>query len=124
MISNIVENFNEAWQADLWRGIGIAVAYVGGCDDAALKKIWEFAGMHHKQLACGAALVAKSRQDAKTSTNDTDRCSRLWFMHAEEPSTMQSSHYEDFKLSDINNGYLNWVKQIEQEVANSFSVSN
>ena len=66
-------------QADLWRGVGIAVAYVGGCAEAELRALFELAGNHGIQLARGAALAAKSRTAANTMTDDTSACSRLWF---------------------------------------------
>jgi len=77
-IKNKVETFSAGRQPLLWKGIGIAVAYMGGCDDKLLKDIFESAGGCTVQLAEGAALAVKSRAEANATTNDTEHCARLW----------------------------------------------
>jgi hypothetical protein len=76
-IYNKIETFAAGRHADMWRGVGIAVAYVGGCDDADLKILLQHAATNGFQLACGAALATRSRTMANTMTEDTYRCSRL-----------------------------------------------
>jgi Protein of unknown function (DUF1702) len=108
-IRNKIESFASDRHADLWRGVGIAVAYVGGCDDADLKTLWQYAAGNGFQLACGAALAARSRTMAQTMTADTDRCSRLWFALTAEADTIAEK-----------DAYCNWIKQIEEQLAASF----
>jgi hypothetical protein len=103
-----VETFATSRHADLWRGIGIAVAYVGGCDDADLKTLMQHATTNGFQLAYGAALAARSRTIANTMTVDTNRCSRLWF----SLTTATAIADED--------AYCSWIKQIEEQVAAGF----
>jgi enediyne biosynthesis protein E3 len=109
-ISSKIESFKASRHADLWRGVGIAVAYVGGCDDADLKTLWQYAAANSFQLACGAALAARSRTMANTMTADTDRCSRLWFALT-----------GDAAIENENN-YCNWMMQIEEALSNSFEM--
>ncbi len=104
-----IETFPRERQADLWRGIGIAVAYVGGCDDEYLKTLLKYAGANSIQLACGAALAARSRTMANTMTADTDRCSRLWFALTTDAAVIAN---ED--------AYCNWIKQMEETLSGSF----
>ena len=106
-ICSTIETFAPDRHADLWRGVGIAVAYVGGCDDDDLKTLLKYASINCFQLACGAALAARSRGMANTMTADTDRCSRLWFA-----LTSGATATEDV--------YYNWIKQIEETLSNSF----
>ncbi len=108
-INGRIENFEACRHADLWRGVGIAVAYVGGCNDADLKMLFTYAATNSFQLACGAALAARSRTMANTMTDDTDRCSRLWYNLTFEGPIVAN---ED--------AYCNWVMQIEETLSLSF----
>jgi hypothetical protein len=104
-IRSKIESFASERHADLWRGVGIAVAYVGGCDDDDLKMLFKYASVNGYQLACGAALAARSRTMANTMTADTDRCSRLWF----------ALSADDVILNE--DAYCNWIKKIEEKLA-------
>lgn len=108
-ICSKIETFATARHADLWRGVGIAVAYVGGCDDADLKILFQYAATNGFQLACGAALAARSRTMANTMTNDTNRCSRLWYALTADDSAIANEAV-----------YCNWINQIEEKVAAGF----
>jgi hypothetical protein len=108
-IRSKIETFATGRHADLWRGVGIAVAYVGGCDDEDLKTLFRYASADCSQLACGAALAARSRTRANSMTDDTDRCSRLWFELAAGTDTIANE-----------NVYCDWIKQIEETLSNSF----
>jgi len=107
-IHSKVETFAAERQADLWRGVGIAVAYVGGCSDTDLKTLFQYAGTNGSQLACGAALAAKSRTNAGTMTADTDRCSRLWYSLTIDTAILDE---------DV---YCNWIKKIEERITTGF----
>lgn len=104
-IQNTIETFPLNRQAGLWRGIGVAVAYVGGCSDVDLKILFQSASTIGIQLAYGAALAARSRIEANTVTTDTDNCSRLWYRLA---------------AVEFENTYLNWIDQIEERLSGSF----
>ena len=124
-IKKTIETFSAKRQAALWRGMGIAVGYVGGCTDKLLKNIFDYAGEHGVQLACGAALAAKSRMDANSMTTDTDRCSRLWFTLAGEAVKMFSVIPEDVATNyDREDFYNCWIKQIEEGLTERFRAEN
>lgn len=108
-ICSTIETFAADRHADLWRGVGIAVAYVGGCDDANLKTLLQYAASNGFQLACGAALAARSRTMANAMTADTDRCCRLWFSLTADTAAIANE--------DV---YCNWIMQIEEQVAAGF----
>jgi len=50
----------KAEHADLWSGMGLAVAYSGGCAPAEMAKLVEFAGDHRGHLVQGAAFAAEA----------------------------------------------------------------
>ena len=123
-IRSMIKSFPAVRQASLWRGIGIAVAYVGGCDDDTLKTLLQYAATNRIQLAYGAALASRSRMEAHTMTSDTANCSRLWF-------TLTASETNNVSLDPANpvtdeneEVYFNWIKQVDEELANSFETGN
>ncbi len=87
-VRSTIENFPTDLHAGLWKGIGIAVAYVGGCDGDTLKIIFESANVHQAQLASGSALAAISRMEANTISSDTNLCSKLWFKLCREANIL------------------------------------
>jgi enediyne biosynthesis protein E3 len=105
-IASRIETFATSRHADLWRGVGIAVAYVGGCSDADLKKLFRYAAENRFQLSCGAALAARSRTKAGTMTNDTDQCSRLWYSLTTNTRAVLNQ-----------DAYCNWILQVENTLA-------
>ncbi len=120
-IRSTIETFEANRHADLWRGVGIAIAYVGGCDDEDLKTLLEYAAANRFQLACGAALAARSRTMANTMTADTDRCSRLWFA-----LTATDEHAIAFAGAKTPGAtyeelYSHWIKKMEERLAASFT---
>ncbi len=119
-IQSMIETFPANRQPNLWRGIGIAVAYVGGCSEIELKTLWQCAGSNGLQLAIGAALAARARMQAKTETTDTNHCSRLWYtLAANDPKLIafkQGEHAnEKFEMT-----HLSWINQIEENFLNGF----
>ena len=75
--NELLLSFDEKYHADLWRGVGIAVAYVGGSDDSTLKELITFSEKYLPQLACGVALAARSRIHAGCITNDVELCCKI-----------------------------------------------
>ena len=121
-ICSTIETFAANRQADLWRGVGIAVAYVGGCDDEDLKTLLQYAAANGFQLACGAALAARSRTLANTMTDDTNRCSRLWF--ALTATDVQATAFVSANTlsTTAEERYCDWIKKIEERLAAGFVV--
>jgi enediyne biosynthesis protein E3 len=119
-IHSNVDNFPVSRHAGLWRGIGIAVAYVGGCDEETLKTLLQYAGTNRIELAYGAALAARSRMEANAVTTDTDRCSRLWFTLTANEVNMFSIDPVERAAIENEEVYLNWIAKVEEGLANSF----
>lgn len=120
-VTEKIKSFPHSIHAALWRGIGVAVAYVGGCDEIDLKSIFKHAEEDGMQLACGAALAAKSRIDANTLTRDTNRCYRMWFHLAEKDNMLPISSVSSESDEKV---YLNWMMQVELALSKSFETDN
>lgn len=119
-IRSKIETFATGRHGDLWRGVGIAVAYVGGCNDEDLKTLLKYAATNAVQLAYGAGLAARSRTMANTMTADTDRSSRLWFaLTADDVQTITFGH-TNIANATSEEIYCNWIKHIEERLAISF----
>jgi enediyne biosynthesis protein E3 len=123
-ICSKIKSFPAVRQANLWRGIGIAVAYVGGCDDDTLKTLLQYAATNRIQLAYGAALASRSRIESNTMTTDTDRCSRLWFTLTASEANIVSLDPANHVTNGNEEVYFNWIKQVEEGLANRFEKEN
>ena len=71
-IPRTIGGFPAERQADLWSGVGLACAYAGGRDRAAILRLRQGAGAHAPALAQGAAFAAKARQRAGNLTLATE----------------------------------------------------
>ena len=78
LVMQMMAVFDATRQPNLWRGLSIAVTYVGGCLPAQLDALWQSAGNHQSQLADGAKRVAKSRIKAHTSLVEVEKVCQQW----------------------------------------------
>ena len=69
---NLIAPFEEDRKHDLWRGLGIAVAYVGGCEKETLREVKTLSGAFARDLAVGVTLAVLSRKAANTINADTE----------------------------------------------------
>lgn len=83
-------------RADLWLGIGVACAYVGGVDRSVIDELRFAAGPRATQLAVGAAFVAKGRLRAGTPAPHTDlACAALCGISAVDAARIVDVAFED-----------------------------
>jgi enediyne biosynthesis protein E3 len=78
MMLRMTAAFPERRQPDLWRGIGIAVAFVGGCSEPLLTQTASASSAYRPQLLEGAERALRSRTQAGTPTADAERAVRQW----------------------------------------------
>ncbi len=78
LLLQMMAAFDPARQPNLWRGVGIASTYVGGCSHEQLAALWTAANHHQTQLADGAKRVAKSRIKAHTSLVEVEKVCQQW----------------------------------------------
>lgn len=78
VMNRMTDAFAQKRQPDLWRGIGIAVAFVGGCNDLLLGQVASASSTYRPQLLEGAQRALRSRTQAGTPTADAERAVRQW----------------------------------------------
>jgi hypothetical protein len=114
-VLKLVEGFPDSRKPDLWRGIGIAAAYVGGMDGATLYSLLNAATSYQIQLAIGAALLARARAHADTPNPDSELTCRVWCHMSANEAVAIIDHTEP--THDISvDSYIEWVNRIETEI--------
>jgi enediyne biosynthesis protein E3 len=117
-VSDTISGFPVNRQPDLWRGIGIAASYVGGCNENIFNSLLSLAGNNKIQLGIGAAMVAKSRTQAECLTEDLEKaCIFLCNMTTQE--AMKATIEADANAA---NSFDNWLSHIEKNILNAFSM--
>jgi hypothetical protein len=102
-IPQTVAAFPAARQADLWSGVGLACAYAGGRDRAAIAALRRAAGAHAPALAQGAAFAAKARQRAGNPTADNAlACDVLCGMGPDAAAAVTDDALRDLPLPAAN----------------------
>lgn len=100
-------------QKDLWRGLGIAVAYVGGLDETMVKEILSASGKHKASLAAGVAMSVISRQNSDSINEDTERICH-WVCGEDVSAVVAKDETIKASLDSGNDScYKNWFKQLE-----------
>ncbi|MEU8845650.1 DUF1702 family protein [Streptomyces sp. NPDC048564] len=77
-VTRLVAGFQPDRHADLWSGVGLASAYGGGVDEAALRSVLSSALAYRPQLARGAATAAWGRRTAGNPAAHTDLACRVF----------------------------------------------
>jgi hypothetical protein len=109
----MLEKFPAERHADLWRGLGIAVAYVGGCDEKTLGQIFKSADTNKAQLATGAFMALVSRHYAGYVSEGTAFTCRLWCKQSADKMIAQNDAIK--KSLHLNNpdAFAKWKEGIE-----------
>jgi len=71
-VAMIISTFPEERRPDLWSGVGLACAYAGGVSRPEIEHLLTIANPYRLQLARGAAVAAKGRQQAGNSAPHTE----------------------------------------------------
>ncbi len=104
--NELLLGFPAVQHAAMWRGVGIAVAYVGGCDEATLNELKIVADNFLPKLKCGIALAARSRVQAASVTDDAELCTRIICNCSAAEATQLTI---DTECDD----YFQWLNSIE-----------
>lgn len=79
-----IHSFSNERKTDLWRGAGIAVAYVGGFDEELLDELQTQSALFFDDLKIGIILATSSRARAGTITDSTGLVCMHWFGNSAE----------------------------------------
>ena len=109
---------------DLWRGVGVASAYVGGCNEDDLYDLAASAGICRSQLAIGALFVASARHTAQAPTPDADLACQVWcHCSAQEAAQiLQNLSHTNTFTSPIS--YPDWLQELEAQLPTNQHASN
>lgn len=66
-IRDLIGHFTAERQPNLWRGVGLAMAYVGGINKEEVRLLAGCAGPHLPSLKCGALLALDGRSKSGTA---------------------------------------------------------
>lgn len=109
----MIDKFPAQLRADLWRGIGIACSYAGGCDEAELEKISALSGVYSPNLAAGAVMVAICRDSAGFMFDDTNLACQTWCKQNAAELVLNHKHNGIHINIDNSIDYFKWIEGIE-----------
>ena len=111
-IPEMIKQFSSSRHPDLWRGLGIACAYVGGCDAMIFKTLSASAGQDRTQLGIGAAMAAKARILANSVTKDIELACNAWC----DLSAQDAMHMAVKTETSAGSSFTTWLLQMETEM--------
>jgi hypothetical protein len=113
----IIGAFPLSRQADLWSGVGMASAYAGGATRNELELLQKYAAPYKAQLARGAAVAAKGRQDGGNPASHTELACQVFC----DCSSTIASHILDVTSKNIPTNsekpaYEIWRQRVQAEL--------
>lgn len=120
-LEELISIFPSDRHAALWIGIGVASAYVGGCDENLLRSLLSASQKYKTQLATGSALAARARVQANAITGDVELACRIWCHISAQEAMLFTVEAEPSSSLNPNDSYALWLSQIKQKI-NVFSL--
>ncbi len=121
-LNALIQSFPVSRQADLWRGVGIACGYVGGCNRSDLESLVDTSKNCYAQLSIGIALAIISRIASGSVTKEVEMACNI-------VCKMTVAEMDDFKNKIIdgyitNTAYKIWIAQLEMKITQKFKMTN
>lgn len=63
-VESMIHLFPEERHRNLWRGVGLAMTYIGGLENALVKETLQRAGKYQSSVLCGALLALEGKEKA------------------------------------------------------------
>jgi enediyne biosynthesis protein E3 len=115
-IYDTVLTFPKLRRGDLWSGVGLAAAYSGGAEAPTFAALKTAAGLHHPQLAQGAAFAAKARCRADNLVAHTQTaCLVLCGISAEQAAQITDRALEHLPADRDEPAYEHWRVRIQNQ---------
>ncbi len=95
-LAPLLQSFDGSRHADLWQGVGIACAYVGGNKEQALEDLLNAARDYKKQLCIGITLAAISRIASASINEDVKLAYRI----------VCNKAIEDLNINEVANNFF------------------
>lgn len=115
-IITTIQAFPRYRQRDLWSGVGVACAYAGGGEPAALRALSEAAKAHRPHLAQGSAFAAMARKRAGNSMSYTNLTCEVFSGHSIEEA-VKITHESMRGLPQHDGAYEQWRSQVRAKLA-------
>ena len=109
-LTKLISIFPPERYYDMWRGVGVAVAYVGGISTSELKELMLQSNENLNALKCGIAIAIQTREKANAIVNDTEIICE--FVLQSNTKTIS----EKLTQLEKENTYFDWIKKIEEEL--------
>lgn len=112
-VVKMIQDFCSTRHADIWRGIGIACTYVGGCCKTMLNEMLSVSAKHKIQLMAGAALAVKARIETNSLTVNNELICKTWCNLSAQQIIALTINAEPI-FSTPEQTYQTWVSKIEE----------
>jgi hypothetical protein len=113
-----ISAFPTARQADLWSGVGLACAYAGGVSRTEIETLRTVAGAYKSQLARGAAVAAKGRQQAGNLVPHTElACEVFCGLSSERAAHIIDVTRQDLPPDGVEPAYEVWRRRTQAQFA-------
>jgi enediyne biosynthesis protein E3 len=113
-----IGRFNPGRHADLWSGVGLACAYAGGVDRAAIETLRSAALCYLPQLAQGATFAAKARERAGNPVPHTElACQVLCGLPSDVAARLTDEALENLPPDGAEPAYEVWRRRIRTQFA-------
>jgi hypothetical protein len=124
-IAATIATFPSSRHADLWSGVGVACAYLGGTDRTDIEALRTLAEPYRFHLAQGATIAAKARQRANNPAPHTNlACEVLCGCSSDMAAHIVDVAWQNMPLdSVVEPAYEIWRKRIQQQFAAEQRVS-
>lgn len=117
-VASAINTFPSARRSDLWSGVGLACAYAGGCEPAALDSLRVAALGYLPAFAQGVAFAAKTRQRAGNLNAHTETvCRFIWGRSAEAVAAITDAALKDLHADGALPAYEVWRRRIQNKIA-------
>jgi hypothetical protein len=117
-IPETIGSFPSRRRADLWSGVGLALAYAGGVPEDAIVQLCEAAGAFRSAMAQGGAFAAQARRKAGNPAPHTElACAIVCGMTAEEAADVTEAALEDLPPDGEEPSYEIWRRRIRERLA-------
>lgn len=113
-IVKTIAAYSRQYHSDLWSGLGIACAYIGGSEAKTLRKLGTTAGSFKSALCQGVTFAAMIRNHAGNPATHTElACQTLCRMGAAQAAAIAESTLADLKIESHETIYELWRQKIQ-----------
>ena len=115
-LSKLIAIFPEERHYDMWRGVGVAVAYVGGIEESILNQLSHYSENNQNPFKCGIALAIHTREEANTTAKNTKQICKFILKKSTSEVSQILKQLEKETPSTPELFYFDWINRIEQQL--------